>query len=147
MIKLKSMQVYPQDGARRMPWPVSEIYVEDCESALGFTFPDNYRIAMINQNGGTVVCDGDTWNLHPIWDKSDKKRLKRTSNDVARETNSMASWTGWPSNAACIAANGTGDVLLFLGGSSSHDDAVYRWSHETGKTKKVVNDFSELQRA
>lgn len=130
-----------------MSWPVSESYIEDCERALGFKFPENYRTEMMNQNGGAVLCDHDTWNLHPIWDKSDKKRLKRTSNDVARETSSMASWTGWPSNAVCIAANGTGDALIFLAGSSSPDNAVYRWRHETGQTKKTANDFSELQRA
>lgn len=129
-----------------MPWPVTEGYVQDCENALGFTLPDSYRNAMMNQNGGAVVCDGDTWNLHPIWDKSDKRRLKRTANDVARETNAMASWIGWPNNAVCIAANGTGDVLLFSVGSSSCDVAVHRWNHETGQTRKIADDFSELQR-
>lgn len=130
-----------------MPWPVSEGYIEDCERALGFKFPQSYRAEMMNQNGGAVLCDNDTWNLHPIWDKSDRKRLKRTSNDVTRETNAMANWTGWPSNGVCIAANGTGDALIFSASSSSRDNAVYRWSHETGQTKKVANDFSDLQRA
>ncbi|WP_106165689.1 SMI1/KNR4 family protein [Tritonibacter scottomollicae] len=130
-----------------MPWPVAESYVEDCESALGFTFPDSYRISIMDQNGGVVVCDGDTWNLHPIWDKSDKKRLKRTVNDVVRETRAMANWTGWPSDAVCIAANGTGDVLIFSGRSISLDEAVHRWNHETGETEKVAKDFSALPRA
>jgi hypothetical protein len=102
---------------------------------------------MMKQNGGVVLCDHDTWNLHPIWDKSDKKRLKRTSNDVTRETNAMASWTGWPRNAVCIAANGTGDALIFSADSASCDDAVYRWSHETGQLKKIAKGFSDLQRA
>jgi hypothetical protein len=129
-----------------MPWPVAENYVKDCENVLGVTFPDTYRTAMMTQNGGAVVCDGDTWVLHPIWDKSDKKRLKRTANDVARETKAKATWTGWPSNAICIAANGTGDALIFSGDPRALDGAVYRWFHETGKTKKMANDFSELQK-
>lgn len=130
-----------------MSWPVAESYVEACEKALGSRFPESYRVAVMNLNGGAVQCDGDTWKLHPIWDKSDKKRLKRTANDVARETNAMASWAGWPSNAICIAANGTGDALVFLTGSNSTDDAIYRWSHETGRTKEVSKDFSLLSRA
>ncbi|MEP5762769.1 MAG: SMI1/KNR4 family protein [Litoreibacter sp.] len=130
-----------------MPWPVAEKYIEDCESKLGFTLPETYRVTMMNDNGGVVVCEGDTWNLHPIWDKSDKKRLKRTANDVARETNEMASWTGWPDDAVCIAYNGTGDVLMFLGGSSSCDPTVHRWNHETGQTRKIASDFLELQGA
>jgi hypothetical protein len=55
-----------------MPWPVSESYVADCESAMGVNLPDTYRIAMMNQNGGSIICDHDTWTLHPIWDKSEK---------------------------------------------------------------------------
>ncbi len=130
-----------------MPWPVAENYIEDCESALGVTLPDTYRNAMMNHNGGAVVCDDDVWTLHPIWDKSDKKRLKRTVNDVARETDAMSNWTGWPSNAVCIAANGTGDALIFSGGPHSCDAAVHRWNHETGQTRQIANDFSDLQRA
>lgn len=53
-------------------------------------------MSMMAQNGGVIWGDGDEWNLHPIWDKSDKKRLKRTSNDVVRETKAMANWIGWP---------------------------------------------------
>lgn len=130
-----------------MPWPVSEKYVLDCENELGATLPDSYRTAMINDNGGAVICDRDTWNLHPMWDKSDKKRLKRTFNSVVRETNSMTGWTGWPGNAICIAANGTGDALILTSDQGQCDPAVYRWNHETGQTKKIVDDFSELQRA
>lgn len=129
-----------------MPWPVSENYVVDCESAVGVTFPDTYRIAMMNQNGGSIICDHDTWTLHPIWDKSEKKRLKRTANDVVRETKAMASWTGWPNNAVCIAGNGTGDTLIFLAGSNSCEPEVFLWSHETGQTKKMASDFSKLQK-
>jgi hypothetical protein len=114
---------------------------------MGVKLPDTYRTAMMNQNGGSIICSGETWTLHPIWDKSEKKRLKRTANDVVRETAVMASWTGWPNNAVCIAGNGTGDALIFFSDSNSCVPVVYRWSHETGQTEKMASDFSKLQRA
>ncbi len=129
-----------------MPWPVAQTYVEACENALGVAFPHSYRRAMMTLNGGAVLCDGDRWDLHPIWDKSDRKRLKRTANDVARETLAKARWSGWPDHAICIAANGTGDALMLLAQASAPDDAVYRWCHETGKTTKIARDFAQLQR-
>jgi len=74
-----------------MPWPVEEKYVVECEVDLGSILPTSYRTAMIAENGGEVICDNDTWKLHPICDKSDKKRFKRTASDVVRETKAMRS--------------------------------------------------------
>ncbi|UWQ30474.1 SMI1/KNR4 family protein [Leisingera sp. M523] len=129
-----------------MPWPVDERYLEECEKALGLALPTSYRSSLMSQNGGDVVCDGDIWKMHPIWDKSEKKRLQRTSNDVVRETKIMSGWFGWPSSAVCLAANGTGDALVFLTNEEVCGPEVHRWFHETGQTKKVAIDFSKLKR-
>ena len=111
---------------------------------MGTTLPTSYGAAMIAENGGEVICDNDTWKLHPIWDKSDKKRLKKTANNVARETKAMRGWTAWPDSAVCIAGNGTGDVLVFLANGCNCKPAIHRWSHETGLTTKMQHNFSEL---
>ncbi len=128
-----------------MPWPVSETYIDACEQTLGCKLPESYREGMMALNGGTVVCAQDEWGLHPIWDKSDKKRLKRTAMDVARETKEQSRWTGWPSNAICIAGNGSGDVLVFLSANGVCQPEVLRWSHETGALAEVAKDFSLLR--
>ncbi len=72
-----------------MPWPVEAKYVAECEVNLGTTLPNSYRAATIAENGGEVICGNDAWKLHPICDKSSKKRFKRTANDVDRETKAM----------------------------------------------------------
>jgi hypothetical protein len=38
-----------------------------------------------------VFAYHDVWNLHPIPDTSDRKHLKRSCNDVLRETEFMRS--------------------------------------------------------
>jgi hypothetical protein len=69
-----------------MPFPVDEKYVIQTEQKLGVRFPDSFREKMQTDNGGLVVTLPDAWTLYPFFDTSDKKRLKRTSNDLVRET-------------------------------------------------------------
>lgn len=91
----------------------------------------------------------DYWHLYPIFDTSNKKRLKRTSYDVVRETKSANDWPDFPLNAVAIGANGGGDQLMLVPKSDFPNllnDAVYWWDHETGTIHKVADDFGDLLR-
>ena len=94
------------------------------------------------------------WRLHlttGIFTRSStpakKKRLKRTCNDVVRETKSANDWPDFPPNAVAIGANGGGDQLILIP-QADHpellDHAVYWWDHETGDIHKVADDFGDL---
>ena len=63
-------------------------------------------VRLLQSNGGIVEVEGEEWVLHPIFDDSDQKRLKRTFNDIVRETGSATEWRGFSSDAVAIAANG-----------------------------------------
>ena len=89
-------------GGGRMPFPVPPKYIEEAERALGAPLPDGYRLAMERRNGGEVLVDGETWWLHPIWDKSSHERLSRTCNHVVTETARWIEWTGVPEGAVAI---------------------------------------------
>ena len=102
---------------------------------------------MVRQNGGWMETPPDSWDLYPIFDTSDKKRLKRTCNDVVRETQSAKDWPDFPSNAVAIGANGGGDQLVFMPQPDTPDlsgNEVYWWDHETGNLHKVADDFDDL---
>ncbi|MEM8650313.1 MAG: SMI1/KNR4 family protein [Pseudomonadota bacterium] len=129
-----------------MAFNVSEQFVLAAEEVLGARLPVSYRKSMQMENGGEVKAMSDYWTLVPIQDKSDRKRIARTSYDIVRETRDMADWVGWPETAVKIAQNGTGDVLLFMIEGSACSKEVYHWAHETGKTTKIADDFSELKR-
>ena len=130
-----------------MPFPVDVKYVQRAEQRLGVEFPAAYVVRMCRQNGGGVIAADDCWHLFPIFDDSDKKRLRRTCNDVVRETVKAGEWLGFPENAIAIASNGTGDKLVLV---RDHDDpgrlehAAYWWDHETDELTRVAADFSEL---
>jgi len=82
-----------------MPFPVDRKYIEQMESKLAVTFPEAFHTGMAVLNGGEIDTGQEYWRLFPVFDTSDKKRLKRTSNDIVRETISAKDWTGFPEYA------------------------------------------------
>jgi len=130
-----------------MPFPVDQKFVDQTEQKLGATLPQSYSAAMREKNGGSIRTSSDEWQLYPIFDSSDKQRLKRTCNDVIRETHSAATWAGFPDNAVAIGSNGGGDQLIFLRHGDRLRPEVLWWDHETGAVKRIAADFGELTRS
>lgn len=131
-----------------MPFPVNAEYIELTEEKLGAKFPHSFRVKMEKENGGEVQTPPDAWELYPFFDTSDRKRTKRTSNDIIRETESAKNWIGFPEQAIAIGSNGCGDQLIFLRDTEKLvlDARVFWWDHETGTIHKLADDFSELMR-
>ena len=130
-----------------MPFPVDEIYIKQTEEKLGVEFPNSFKMKMMKDNGGEIATDEDDWQLFLFFDSSDKKRLCRTSNNIARETEMAKKWSNFPPDCIAIASNGSGDLLVFKRESSlakKLEDTVYFWSHETGTLDKVSSSFLEL---
>lgn len=130
-----------------MPFPVEEKYIIKTESNLNVKFPASFRDKMIKNNGGEVETPPDSWHLYPFFDSSDKKRIKRTNNDIVRETNEAKKWNNFPEEAIAIGSNGCGDQLILIRSSDNRNilaNTVYWWDHETGFINKVANDFNEL---
>jgi SMI1 / KNR4 family (SUKH-1) len=133
--------------AQQMPFDPAERFIRAAEEELGAPLPHSYRQVMMASNGGDVAAYSDVWNLYPILDKSDRKRVSRSCNDILRETRRLRDWPDWPENAVAIAHNGTDDKLLFLRGGRLYHPEVYVWLHDTGDLIVVAQSFSELRRA
>ena len=131
-----------------MPFPVDSVFVDRAAQKLGIRFPLGYIVRMQRANGGDVEAVNDMWQLFPIFDDSDKTRIKRTCNDVVRETRLARTWPRFPPDAVAIASNGTGDKLVFIPDESGErlSEAVHWWDHETGELTPVADGFSELAR-
>lgn len=69
-----------------MAFPVDEKYIKKAETELGVRFPDSFREKMMQMNGGSVDVSTDYFDLHPFYDTSDKKRIKRTCGSIVHET-------------------------------------------------------------
>ena len=127
-----------------MPFDLDERYVRAAEQALGISLPTSYRLAMMRNNGGAVVTESDDWDLYPIADDSDRKRLARTFNGVVPETERARAWHGFPSAAVPIGGNGEGDQLVFLADGQRLGPDIFIWRHETCKLVRVADDFADL---
>jgi len=126
-----------------MPFPVDEKWIIEAEKKLGVTLPLMYRQFISKENGGHITINEETWDLYPIWDKSDRKRLKRTCNDIVHETEVCHDCFGFPSRAVAIANNGCGDQLILLPEKDSKKlgETIYFWSHETGEYETVLENL------
>lgn len=129
-----------------MPAGLDERWVAELEVKLGRRLPPSYRTKMQLANGGTVHAAQDHWELHPISDGTSPRTTSRTYPDVVYETGAAREWSSFPSSALAIAANGSGDRLVFIvGDKDSFGSVVLRWDHETGNLLPVANDFRELR--
>ena len=128
-----------------MPFPVAEQFIIETERKLGVSFPDAFRARMSSNNGGELSTAEDDWQLYPFFDTSDRKRLSRTSNDIVRETASARQWRGFPAEAVAIAANGSGDQLVFIPtpGSTTLQPQPFIWLHETGELQPTDITFDD----
>ena len=130
-----------------MPFQLDEKFILQTEEKIGVKFPMSFREKMIKENGGEIETDEDVWTLYPFFDNSDKKRIKRTINDIIRETEQARSWEDFPKEVVAIGSNGGGDQLVFIIQSDNPiqlDNKVYWWDHETGDLNAVADDFAEL---
>jgi hypothetical protein len=123
-----------------MPFPVDRRFVERAEQKLGARLPSAYVDRMVSMNGGTIELDSDEWELHPVLDEHDVKRMARTCNDILRETNESRAWLGFPPDALAIASNGAGDRLVLRRSTTEqrYEDTIYVWDHETRETRAVA---------
>lgn len=121
-----------------MPFPVDTKYILEAEEKLGVRFPSSFHTGMSQLNGGEVDTQSGLWKLFPVFDTSDKKRIRRTANNIVRETASAKDWTVFPQSAIAIAANGNGDLALMMPSDENPSllqDMVYFLSHETGEMR------------
>jgi hypothetical protein len=131
-----------------MAFDISEEQVALTESELGRRLPPVYRAAMKANNGGTAITDEDQWDIHPIKDVSDRKRLSRSCSHIITETNAAREWKAFPPEALAIGGNGLGDVMLLLPSQTepaTYSDRIFAYWHETGEVKPLADDLSTFE--
>ena len=133
-----------------MPFPVEPQYIQAAEQALGIQFPSRFKARLSAENGGEILLEPDnedsSFTLLPVFDTSDKKRLRRTCNHIAKETASAReSWHGFPTQAVLIGDNQCGDFLLLLPESPQQlGEAIFLWSSDGGELEQVAGSIDDL---
>ena len=131
-----------------MAFPVEEKYILNTEKELCVRFPDSFRKRMMESNGEGVEVKQDYFELHPFYDFSNKKRIKRTCNSTLHETKTARERYNLPENLIVIGNNGGGDILVYkLENDGSINNTVYWQNHETGELNFAANDFADLNQS
>jgi cell wall assembly regulator SMI1 len=133
-------------GARHrneVPFPPDEERVARAERELDRRLPPELRERLMRDNGGEIAAmaldardqaDFDPcWELHPVWDDSDRRRAARTASHIVGEAAWARAWPRFPDGAIPVASNGTGDRLIVLPDS----DGFLHWNHADGSTSPV----------
>ena len=121
-----------------MGLPTSERAVERAEEQLGRRLPQLLRERLLRNNGGDVLVrweDGEEeeWQLHPVWDDSDRDTMRRSSNHLVREQANAKEWPGFPRDAVSIAALDADQLVL-----TADQDEPKLWLHETGELASIT---------
>jgi hypothetical protein len=130
-----------------MPFSVDNKYIMEMEQELGVIFPEKFKSKMAKENGGELLTEDDDWHLFPIFDRSDRKRISRTCNHIALESNQAKLWENFPANGIAIASNGSGDLLLLLPTKEDNkklSDQIWIWFHESGEIEQIADNIDEL---
>jgi len=132
-----------------LAFPTELRFIARAEEQLGRKLPGSLVAHLLRVNGGEVLADDDAWTVHPVFDDADRKRAGRTASSIVRETMAAQAWRGFPAGAACIAANGSGDLLVLLPGSdgATFGETVFVWEHETGQLRAIADRFEDLETA
>ncbi len=109
-----------------MAFPVSEERIAAAEQQLGTRLLAEHRARLLRDNGGGVVCEEDEWQLHPVWDDTNRRTIARTTSHVVHETLEARRWDSFPRDAIAIASDGGGNHL-----SSSRIGRSRTWSYGT----------------
>jgi hypothetical protein len=121
----------------------TEEQIDAAERELGTSFPAELRERLQVENGGEIaVADWpELWQLFPVRDDSDKRRIKRSANHIVRENESLADLRDHgelPADAIAVATNGGGDLLVL---TSEGSFAV--WDHETAELEAASVVWNE----
>ena len=130
-----------------MPFPIELKYIIETEKELGIEFPASFKTKMTQENCGEITTKDDDWQLFPFFDKSDNKRISRTCNHIALETENAKEWNNFPIDGIAIASNGCGDNLILLpfeDNSKQLQETIYLWLHETGEIIEIAESIDEL---
>ncbi|MCA9568289.1 MAG: SMI1/KNR4 family protein [Myxococcales bacterium] len=115
------------------------------EKQLGTTFPSAFKARMHHRNGGSFELDGEDWFIYPFRDRSTRKSLQKTADDILVNTRSLRdAEPDLPEGIVVLAHNGAGDHLVLLPATSTALGPVVHTLRLRGAELTATMDVTEL---
>jgi hypothetical protein len=127
-----------------VPLTTTDQWLDEAEVALGRRLPSTLRALLKQRNGGVLYAIGDVWEVHPVWDKRDRRHLTRTANHLVAETKSCREVDWFPADALAIAECNADRLLLMPEDTTRYGDAVYFWDFHGEEIERIADSALDL---
>lgn len=127
-----------------MAFPVDSNWIDEAENDLGVAFPPLYRAQLRKMNGGFTDLEGEFIQVHPVFDRSSRKRLSRTSRHVVLITREARENETFPQNGVVVATVETDHLFLLPDDSGELGPKLYRWFMRGGFVEPFHEDCGEF---
>ncbi|HEY3747533.1 MAG TPA: SMI1/KNR4 family protein [Gemmatimonadaceae bacterium] len=118
--------------------------IRETEEELGVTFPAVFKIRMSARNGGAVHIDDEYWELYPFLDRTDRRTISRSSQDIRYHTREAMTRIGFPPDGIAIAHDSASDLLFLRRKGADLGQEVWRFDGYSGEVFQVLDDVGEL---
>jgi len=133
------------DETRSVPLPIPQTRIRETEVTLGVSFPAAFKMYMGRSNGGSTEIAGEAWFLFSVRDATTRETLRRTAEDLVRETaRAIEANLGFPSDGVAIAHNGAGDLLFLRRHGNQLGNEVWIYRLHGGELSLALDDVAEL---
>lgn len=127
-----------------MPLPTTDRWLDEAEALLGMGLPARLRQLLKERNGGMIYALGDAWEVHPVWDKRDRRHLTRTFNHLIAETESCRKVDWFPAEALAIAVCNADRLVLMPEDATRYGDTVYCWDFHGEELERIADSVLAL---
>ena len=127
-----------------MPLATTDQWLDEAEAALGMALPTTLRTLLKQRNGGVLYAVEDVWQVHPVWDKRDRRHLTRTFNHLVSETARCRTLDWFPTDALAIAVCNADRLVLMPEDATGYGDAVYFWDYHGEAVDRVADSVLDL---
>ena len=128
-----------------MALPISMAMIGVTEAAMGVEFPAVFKMHMSRLNGGQLTLGDESWLLFPFFDTTNKRTIRRTAEDIKRETaTAIDSGLGFPPDGIAIAHNEAGDLLFLKHDGRRVGEQVFMFRMHGPEIDLVLETVAEL---
>ncbi len=127
-----------------MPLTTTEEWLDEAEVALGRRLPSTLRALLKERNGGQLYAMDDAREVHPVWDKRDRRHLTRTCNNLVAETKGCRELSSFPAEALAIAESNGDRLVLMPLDATQYGDAVYFWDAHGDEVERLADSVWDL---
>ena len=92
-----------------------------------------------------MLIDDEYWELYPFFDKTDRRTISRSSQDIRYHTRDAMTRIGFPADGIAIAHDSASDLLFLRRKDGALGPEVWRFDGYSGDVYQVLDDAKTVK--